>query len=151
MPLITSAQMLMDAQRNGYAVGAFNIENMEMEQAVIAAAEELNAPVIIQTTPSTVRYASPELYFAVVSTLEKKTKIPVAMHLDHGDSFDLAVRAIRAGYTSIMQGGVVRAGRPRRSTGKRRVRCAISKTRMGRAKPRRLVERHLRRRPLHAG
>lgn len=105
MPLVTSTQMLLDAQKNGYAVGAFNIENMEMAQAVVAAAEELNAPVIVQTTPSTIKYASLELYLAAVSTLARQARVPVAMHLDHGDSFDLAVRAIRAGYTSIMIDG----------------------------------------------
>ncbi len=105
MPLVTSTEMLLDAQKNGYAVGAFNIENMEMAQAVIAAAEELNAPVLLQTTPSTVRYASLELFFANVDALAKDAKVPVAMHLDHGDSFDLAAQAIRAGYTSVMIDG----------------------------------------------
>ena len=105
MPLITSTQMLLDAQKNGYALGAFNIENMEMAQAVIAAAEALNAPVILQTTSSTLQYAAPELYLAIVAELAKQAKVPVAMHLDHGDSFDLALRAVRAGYTSIMIDG----------------------------------------------
>ena len=66
MALVTSKQMLLDAQQGGYAVGAFNVENMEMVEAVIAAAEELNAPVILQTTPSTVRYASLELYLSLI-------------------------------------------------------------------------------------
>lgn len=105
MPLVTTDGMLLAAQRGGYAVGAFNVENMEMAQAVVAAAEETRAPVIIQTTPSTVRYASPDLFFANVAALAKSAGILIAMHLDHGDSFDLAVRAIRAGYTSIMIDG----------------------------------------------
>ena len=105
MPLTTSMAMLADAQQNNYAVGAFNIENMEMAQAVIAAAEEMRAPVIVQTTPSTVRYASLDLYFANVAALAKNADVPVAMHLDHGDSFELAVKAIKAGYTSIMIDG----------------------------------------------
>ena len=58
MPLVTPQELLLNAQKNRYAIGAFNIENMEMAQGVIAAAEELRAPVIIQTTPSTIRYAS---------------------------------------------------------------------------------------------
>lgn len=102
MPLTTTNEMLISAQRGGYAVGAFNVENMEMAQAVVAAAEESAAPVIIQTTPSTVKYASLELFFANVAALAKNSAVPVAMHLDHGDSFDLAVRALQAGYTSIM-------------------------------------------------
>ena len=71
MPLVTSKELLLDAQRNGYAVGAFNVENMEMVQAVIAAAEELSAPVIVQTTPGTLKYAAPELYYANVAAAAK--------------------------------------------------------------------------------
>ena len=66
MPLVTSEAMLLAAQKGGYAVGAFNVENMEMAQAVIAAAEELQAPVMIQTTPSTVRYGSLALYLSLI-------------------------------------------------------------------------------------
>lgn len=105
MPLTTSKQMLLDAQKGGYAVGAFNAENMEMVQAIIAAAEELHAPVMIQTTPGTIKYAGLDLYCANVSTAAKNASVPVAMHLDHGNSFDLAVQALRAGYTSIMIDG----------------------------------------------
>ncbi len=105
MPLVTSKEMLCKAQKGKYAVGAFNVENMEMAQAVIAAAEDLNAPVIVQTTPGTLKYASPELYYANVSALAKNAKVPVALHLDHGSSFELCVRALRAGYTSIMIDG----------------------------------------------
>ncbi len=105
MPLTTTDSMLKKAQAGNYAVGAFNAENMEMVQAIIAAAEELNAPVIIQTTPGTIRYASLELYLANVSAAAKTAKVPVAMHLDHGDSFGLAMQALHAGYTSIMIDG----------------------------------------------
>ncbi len=103
--LVTSKELLLDAQRQGYAIGAFNIENMEMAQAVISAAEELCSPVIVQTTPGTLKYAPPELYFANVAALAKAASVPVVMHLDHGSSFDLALRAFRAGYTSIMIDG----------------------------------------------
>ena len=105
MPLVTPQEMLLDAQKNRYAVGAFNIENMEMAQGVIAAAEELRAPVIIQTTPSTVRYAGLDLYYANVWALASRSPVPVVLHLDHGDSFALAMQAIRAGYTSVMFDG----------------------------------------------
>ncbi len=105
MPLVSAQQLLLDAQRGGYAVGAFNIENMEMAQAVVAAAIEANSPVILQTTPSTVRYASLELFHANVATLAKDAPVPIALHLDHGESFDLAMRALRAGYTSVMIDG----------------------------------------------
>ena len=105
MPLTTTDVMLKKAQEGHYAVGAFNAENMEMVQAIIDAAEELDAPVIIQTTPGTVRYANLELYLANVSAAAKSAKVPVAMHLDHGDSFGLAMQALRTGYTSIMIDG----------------------------------------------
>ncbi|MEA4895839.1 MAG: class II fructose-bisphosphate aldolase [Oscillospiraceae bacterium] len=86
-------------------MGAFNVENMEMAQAVIEAAEETEAPVILQTTPSTLKYAGLDLYFAIISAIAKNAKVPVAMHLDHGSSFELCAQALRAGYTSIMIDG----------------------------------------------
>ena len=105
MALVTSKELLSDAQKNGYAVGAFNVENMEMVQAVIAAAEELRSPVIMQTTPSTLKYADAEYFYANVAAAAKKATVPVVMHLDHGSSFELAMKAFRAGYTSIMIDG----------------------------------------------
>ncbi len=105
MPFVTSKNMLLDAQQGGYAVGAFNVENMEMVKAVIAAAEELNAPVMLQTTPSTVTYGSLETFAAIVAAEAKKAAVPVALHLDHGSSYELAVKAIGEGYTSIMIDG----------------------------------------------
>ena len=105
MPLVTTKELLLDAQKNGYAVGAFNVENMEMVQAVVAAAEELNSPVIMQTTPSTVKYAGLDYFYANVKTAAERAKVPVVMHLDHGNSFELAMQALRVGYTSIMIDG----------------------------------------------
>lgn len=105
MALVTTKQMLTDAQKGGYAVGAFNVENMEMVQAVIAAAEEKNSPVILQTTPSTLKYATPEMFFANARAEAEKASVPIAMHLDHGSSFELAMKCFRAGYTSIMIDG----------------------------------------------
>lgn len=105
MPLVTSKKLLLDAQEGCYAVGAFNVENMEMVQAVVAAAEELRAPVILQTTPSTLKYADVDFFYANVKTAAEKSAVPVVMHLDHGSSFDLAMQAFRAGYTSIMIDG----------------------------------------------
>lgn len=105
MPLVNTINMLKDAQARHYAVGAFNIENMEMAQAVIAAAEAQRAPVIIQTTPGTLKYAKPDTYAAIVASMAKEATVPVAMHLDHGDSYDLAVACLKAGYTSVMIDG----------------------------------------------
>lgn len=105
MPLTITKQLLSDAQKGGYAVGAFNVENMEMVQAVLAAAEELQSPVIMQTTPSTVKYAGLDYYLANVRTAAERASVPVVMHLDHGSSFELAMQALRTGYTSIMIDG----------------------------------------------
>ncbi|MFI3208844.1 MAG: tagatose-bisphosphate aldolase subunit GatY [Eubacteriales bacterium] len=105
MALVTTKQMLLDAQAGGYAVGAFNVENMEMVMAAVAAAEAQKSPIILQTTPSTVKYASLDYYYANAKVAAEKASVPVAIHLDHGSSFDLAMQAFRAGYTSIMIDG----------------------------------------------
>lgn len=105
MPLVTTKQMLLDAQKGNYAVGAFNVENMEMVMAVMEAAEELKSPVIMQTTPSTVKYAGLDFFLANVKAAAERASVPVAMHLDHGSSFELAMQAYRTGYTSIMIDG----------------------------------------------
>ncbi len=105
MALVTTKEMLLDAQKNGYAVGAFNVENMEMVMAVVSAAEETKSPVIMQTTPSTVKYADFDYFYANVKVAAEKASVPVAIHLDHGNSFELAMKAYRTGYTSIMIDG----------------------------------------------
>lgn len=105
MAFVTTKQMLLDAQAGGYAVGAFNVENMEMVMAVLAAAQEMKSPVIMQTTPGTIKYAGLDFYCANVRVAAERTDVPVAMHLDHGNSFDLAMEAFRTGYTSIMIDG----------------------------------------------
>lgn len=105
MSVVTTKEMLLKAQKEGYAVGAFNAENMEMVQAIIEAAEELKAPVIVQTTSGTLNYASPELFSAMVAAEAEKASVPVAMHLDHGSSYEIAARCIKAGYSSIMIDG----------------------------------------------
>lgn len=105
MSLVTTKEIMLKAQEGCYAVGAFNAENMEMVQAIVAAAAEQNSPVIIQTTPGTVKYAGLEMYLANVRAAAEKVSVPVAMHLDHGSSFELAMQALRVGYTSIMIDG----------------------------------------------
>lgn len=105
MALVTTKKMLLDAQKNGYAVGAFNVENMEMVMAVVSAAEETKSPVIMQTTPSTVKYADFDYFYVNVKVAAQKANVPVAIHLDHGNSFELAMKAYRTGYTSIMIDG----------------------------------------------
>ncbi len=105
MALVKTKEMLIKAQMGGYAVGAFNAENMEMVMAIIEAATEQKAPVIIQTTPSTLGYATPSVYAATVRALAESAPVPVAIHLDHGSSFELAEACIESGYTSVMIDG----------------------------------------------
>ena len=105
MPLVTSKKMLDDAQKGHYAVGAFNAENMEMVKAIIAAAAGVKAPVMIQPTPSTLKYGTVETFYAIVAAEAAKASVPVCLHLDHGNSFELAVQAMKAGYTSVMIDG----------------------------------------------
>ena len=103
--LVTAKEMLQKAREGKYAIGAFNVENMEMVMAVLAAAEAKQSPVIMQTTPGTIKYAGVDYYYANVAVAAKRSSVPVVMHLDHGDSFDRAMAAYRAGYTSIMIDG----------------------------------------------
>lgn len=105
MPYLNQTDLLLAAQAGGYAVGAFNAENMEILQAVVEAAEETRSPVLLQTTPSMLKYASPELFFGMANALAQKASVPISLHLDHGSSFALAAQCVRAGYTSIMIDG----------------------------------------------
>ena len=105
MPLVTTNEMLAAARKNAYAVAAFNCENMEMIQAIISAGEEMKAPLILQTTPSTISYASVELFAAQAAAAAKNSPVPIALHLDHGNKHELAEHALKAGYTSIMIDG----------------------------------------------
>ena len=77
MSLVTTKQLLLDARIGGYAVGAFNVENMEMVQAVAAAAEELKSPIIMQTTPGTLKYADVDYFFANAKVAAQKASVPI--------------------------------------------------------------------------
>ncbi len=103
--LVTTTQMLKDAQEGHYAVGAFNVESLEFVMAVIRAAEDKKSPVIMQTTPGTVKYANLDYFAAMCKVAADAASVPVAIHLDHGDGFDRCVQAIHAGYTSVMIDG----------------------------------------------
>ncbi len=103
--LVTTKEMLLDAQKNHYAVGAFNIENLEFVMAVLAAAEETKSPVIMQTTPGTVKTAGLDYFYGMVKAAAERASVPVALHLDHGDGFDRCMQALRVGYTSVMIDG----------------------------------------------
>ena len=105
MAYVTSKEMLLKAQKGGYAVPALNAENLEMIQAIIEAASETNSPVIIQTTPSTVKYLTLDEAYAMVYAMANKVSVPVCLHLDHCESFAGVMQAIKAGYSSVMIDG----------------------------------------------
>lgn len=103
--LVTGKQILDKAHKEGYAVGAFNINNMEILQAIIEAAEEEKAPVIIQTSEGGIKYAGIDYLSAMVHLAAQKASVPVALHLDHGTTYDTIISCIRNGYTSVMIDG----------------------------------------------
>lgn len=105
MAFVSSLEMIQKAQQGGYAVPAFNAENLEMVQAIIAAAEEKKSPVMIQTTPPTAKYLTLEAMVGMTRALAEKASVPVALHLDHCSNFDEVMKALRAGYTSVMIDG----------------------------------------------
>ncbi|MDR0397084.1 MAG: class II fructose-bisphosphate aldolase [Oscillospiraceae bacterium] len=102
MPLVKLTDMLPGGR---WAIPALNVENMEMAQGVVEAAEALRAPVILQTTPGTLKHAPPALFVSMISALARSARVPVGLHLDHGDSLDLVYDALEAGYTSVMFDG----------------------------------------------
>ena len=103
--LTDTKKMLGKARDGGYAVGAFNAENAEMVFAIVAAAEKCKAPVILQMTPSTLRYLPPACFAGIAAAAAQNATVPVALHLDHGDSLDLVKECLDAGYTSVMFDG----------------------------------------------
>lgn len=103
--LVTTKEMLLDAQKNHYAVGAFNVENLEFVMAVLAAAEETKSPVIMQTTSGTIKMTGLDYFYGMVKAAAERASVPVALHLDHGDGYDRCMKALRAGYTSVMIDG----------------------------------------------
>lgn len=104
--LVNLNKLLPRARKDHYAVGAFNINNLEMLQGVVAAAESVHAPVILQTSEGALEYAGMEYVSALVHVAAKKTRVPMAFHLDHGKDIALIKRVIRSGlYTSVMFDG----------------------------------------------
>lgn len=104
--MLTDTKKMLDKARDGgYAVGAFNAENAEMVFAIVAAAQKCKAPVILQTTPSTLRYLPPACFAGIAAAAAKNAAVPVALHLDHGDSLELVKECLDAGYTSVMFDG----------------------------------------------
>ena len=102
MPLVTSTEMFRKAYAGGYAVGAFNVNDMEMIQAIVEAANELNSPVILQVSAGARKYANPVYLRHLVEAAVETTNIPIAMHLDHGADFEICKASIDGGFTSVM-------------------------------------------------
>ena len=108
MPLVSMKEMLIKAKKEGYAVGQFNINNLEFTQAILKAAEEEKSPVILGVSEGAARYM--DGFYPVVQRVkalmtEYEITVPVAIHLDHGSSFEKCMQAIRAGFTSVMIDG----------------------------------------------
>ncbi|MCL6628986.1 MAG: class II fructose-bisphosphate aldolase [Armatimonadetes bacterium] len=105
MTLVTSKELVTQAQAEHYAVGAFNAINMETGQAIVTAGIEENAPLIIQVTQTTLKYTDPEEVSAILHILAERAPIPIALHLDHGRTFETVMRFLKLGFTSVMIDG----------------------------------------------
>lgn len=105
MPLVTSKEMFEKAYKNGYAVGAFNVNNMEIIQGIVDAAKEENSPVILQVSAGARKYANPIYLKKLVEAAVEDTELPIVLHLDHGENFDICKSCIDGGFTSVMIDG----------------------------------------------
>ncbi|NMB24377.1 MAG: class II fructose-1,6-bisphosphate aldolase [Firmicutes bacterium] len=105
MALVTVAELARKASQGGYAVGAFNLNNMEILQAVIVAAEEERSPVILQASQGGLKYAGIDYIVAMAEVAAKNASVPVALNLDHGTSFEQAMECIRKGFSAVMIDG----------------------------------------------
>ncbi len=105
MPLVNTKEMFAKAYKGGYAIGAFNVNNMEIIQGITEAAKELNAPVILQVSAGARKYANHTYLTKLVEAAIIETDLPIALHLDHGDSFELCKACIDGGFSSVMIDG----------------------------------------------
>jgi len=103
--LVTSKQMILDAQKGGYAIGCFNTSDLEITKAIIVAAESQKSPVIVATSEKAIQFGGLDSLAALIKEEGKKANIPVALHLDHGQSLAMVKRCLGAGYTSVMIDG----------------------------------------------
>ena len=102
MPLVTTKEMFEKAYNGGYAIGAFNVNNMEIVQGITEAAKDLNAPLILQVSKGARAYANHTYLMKLVEAAVAETGLPICLHLDHGDSFDICKSCIDGGFTSVM-------------------------------------------------
>ena len=101
--LVSSKELLLDAQKGGYAVGAFNTNNLEITHAIIRAAEAQQSPVLIQLSAGAIKYAGIDFLPLIVQTHAHRASVPIAIHLDHGPDFETVMLCLRYGFTSIMR------------------------------------------------
>ncbi len=105
MPLVNTKEMFERAYKEGYAVGAFNVNNMEIVQAITEAAKEQNSPIVLQVSSGARKYAKHGYLVKLVEAAIEDTDLPIALHLDHGDTFELCKACIDGGFTSVMIDG----------------------------------------------
>ncbi len=105
MPLVTTTEMFKKAYEGGYAIGAFNVNNMEIVQGITEAAKELQAPLILQVSKGARQYANPIYLRKLVEAALEDTGLPICLHLDHGDTYETCVDCIDGGFTSVMIDG----------------------------------------------
>ena len=105
MPLVTTTEMFKEAYEGGYAIGAFNVNNMEIVQAITEAANELRSPIILQCSAGARKYAKHAYLVHLVQAALEDTDIPIALHLDHGADFEICKSCIDGGFTSVMYDG----------------------------------------------
>jgi fructose-bisphosphate aldolase class II len=105
MPLVTSTEMFKKAYDGGYAIGAFNVNNMEIIQGITEAAKEVNSPLILQVSAGARKYAKHVYLMKLIEAALEDTDLPICVHLDHGDSFEICKSCIDGGFTSVMIDG----------------------------------------------
>jgi fructose-bisphosphate aldolase, class II len=105
MPLVTSQDMFKKAYEGGYAIGAFNVNNMEIVQGITEAAKEVNAPLILQVSAGARKYAKHVYLMKLIEAALEDTGLPICVHLDHGDTFETCKSCIDGGFTSVMIDG----------------------------------------------
>jgi fructose-bisphosphate aldolase class II len=105
MPLVTSTEMFKKAYEGGYAIGAFNVNNMEIVQGITEAAKEVNAPLILQVSAGARKYAKHTYLMKLVEAALEDTDLPICLHLDHGEDFEICKSCIDGGFTSVMIDG----------------------------------------------
>ena len=105
MPIITSTEMFKKAYEEGYAIGAFNVNNMEIIQGITEAAAEVQSPLILQVSAGARKYAKHVYLMKLIEAAIEDTGLPICVHLDHGESFDICKSCIDGGFSSVMFDG----------------------------------------------